>query len=94
MSDAEQLDEAGAPDPREPPYMPSAPHDARTRGEAKVLLLTPYGKTLASDTAVMDRPWGVAEPGVGHDTGRDTRLRGPSVGGNYAESHHNTYASN
>ena len=37
--DEEQPDETKVPDPREPPYMPSAPHDARTRGAAKVLLL-------------------------------------------------------
>ena len=53
-SDAEQLDETETPDPREPPYMPSAPHDARTRGKAKVLLLNSLRKDIGTLTQL---PW-------------------------------------
>ena len=52
--DAERLDETGIPDPREPPHMPSAPQDARTRGGTKALLLNSLRKDIGTLTKL---PW-------------------------------------
>ena len=46
----EKPDEASAPNPREPPYIPSAPHDARIRGAAKALLLNSLRKDIEALT--------------------------------------------
>ena len=46
----EQPDEEGAPNAREPPYMPSAPCDARIRGAAKVTLFNSLRKDIESLT--------------------------------------------
>ena len=50
QNDSDVEDETEAPDPREPPYMPSAPHDARTRGAAKVVLLNSLHKDIEAVT--------------------------------------------
>ena len=50
--DAEQPNGGGAPSARDPPYMPSAPHDARTRGAAKVIPFDSLRRDIESRTSL------------------------------------------